>query len=179
MRAAAAWCVAFALAAPAAPARGADPAPVRHEISVTLEPDGRSIAGRDRVTFPGTAPGAAGVVRFLLHAGMAPAVEPPALLSEDTVLGGVAAYEVELPAGAQEVVFSWRGVIDHPLEQVGEEYARGQMATRGAITPDGVFLAPETFWYPLTLDDRVAFTLDVDLPERQHLERVRRPVDGL
>ncbi len=56
------------------------------------------------------------------------------------------------------------GIIDHPLEQVGREYARGFKATPGTITEQGAYLAGESLWYPTVEGELLSFSLEVELP---------------
>jgi len=62
---------------------------------------------------------------------------------------------------------SYSGVIDYPLRQVGEEYARGQKDTAGSIGPEGVYLDGGSGWYPRRVqgpDEKITFDLTVELP---------------
>ncbi|HWR98466.1 MAG TPA: M20/M25/M40 family metallo-hydrolase [Candidatus Methanoperedens sp.] len=138
--------------------------PLHHDISVSLEPAAHTLAVRDRMTFPAPPSGAV-VVR--LHPGLNPVVEESgARLEEAGGDAGVARYRLTLPAGAAAATFVYRGVIDHPLEQVGEEYARGQKETRGTISEAGVFLTGDSGWFPAPEDGgTLTFALTVDLPE--------------
>jgi hypothetical protein len=138
--------------------------PVHHEIAARIEPAEKTIAVRDRVTLP-SAP--SGGVTMTLHPGLNPVVEEAGARLEALEEGaGGTKYRLTLPAGAKAFTVSYRGVIDHPLEQVGEEYARGQQETRGTISPGGVFLTGSTPWYPLLEPaGTITFTLDADLPE--------------
>jgi len=70
-----------------------------------------------------------------------------------------------LPPGADGFVVAYGGVIDHPPQAAGEEYARGQKETPGTIGPDGVFLSGAAGWYPLVEGaGLVTFRLDARLP---------------
>ena len=86
-----------------------------------------------------------GEVVILLHPGLEPRVEGSAatLTALEGGDGGTFAsrYRLTLAPGVDAVTVAYGGVIDHPLEQVGEEYARGQRETRGTISDGGVFLS--------------------------------------
>ncbi|UCG38423.1 MAG: M20/M25/M40 family metallo-hydrolase [bacterium] len=57
------------------------------------------------------------------------------------------------------------GVIRHPLQQVGQEYARGQKETVGSIGPEGVYLDAGSGWYPrVPAEGGITFELTVRLP---------------
>jgi hypothetical protein len=73
-------------------------------------------------------------------------------------------WSVTLAPGSRMFELAWEGRIDHPLEQVGEEYARGQKETPGTIRGDGVFLSDTTGWYPVIDGLRHSFSLDVNAP---------------
>ncbi len=142
-------------------------APLHHDIEVSLEPASRTLAVRDRISLPAATPRE---ITLLLHPGLAPTVaESTATIAP--VDGGDAGafahrYRLTLAPGVEAVTLVYRGVIDHPIEQVGEEYARGQKETRGTISPDGVFLAGSSAWYPqIEGGGLLTFTLSVFLPE--------------
>lgn len=154
------------LAAAAAPAAEL----VHHDLEVRLDPAAKRLAARDRITFPAATPRE---LILLLHPGLAPRVEGPgATLTPAGAGAGADAdplatrYRLALAPGAATVTLVYGGVIDHPLEQVGEEYARGQKETPGTISDAGVFLSGAAFWYPRIGDgDLFSSTLSIDLPE--------------
>ena len=137
---------------------------VHHDLSVTIEPAAHTLSVRDRLTFPAPP---AGEVVVTLHPGLNPSVEEAgARLEEAGGDAGFSRYRLTLPAGATAATIAYRGAIDHPLEQVGEEYARGQQETRGTISEAGVFLTGASGWYPaLPGGGTLTFALAVDLPE--------------
>ncbi|MBN2185587.1 MAG: M20/M25/M40 family metallo-hydrolase [Candidatus Krumholzibacteriota bacterium] len=59
----------------------------------------------------------------------------------------------------------YRGQIDYPVEEAGEEYARSFGQSPGIISADGVYLGGSTFWVPSFDDGLIRFSLTVDLPE--------------
>jgi hypothetical protein len=136
-----------------------------HEIDVSLDPGAHTLAVRDRIRF---AAGSPREVLVLLHPGLSPHIEAAATLTEVDSGGGdfPARYRLAIAPGATEVTLSYHGVIDHPLEQVGEEYARGQKETRGTISDGGVFLSGSAFWYPRIEGSALfTFSLTANLPE--------------
>jgi len=151
---------ALLLAAPAA--RAGDL--VRHRVEAALDPGAGRIAASDTVTLPAP-PG--GPVTFSLHAGLAPASRDAKLEAVGAVVPGavpVERWRATLPEGAASFTVSYAGTIVHPLEPVGEEYARGQSETAGTIAADGVFLAPWSLWLPDLGEAPVGFDLTVRLP---------------
>jgi hypothetical protein len=140
---------------------------LHHDLEVSIDPAGHALAARDRIAFPATTPRE---VVVLLHPGLAPHVEESAatLTPLEGGAGGTYAerYRLTLPPGVNEVGIAYRGVIDHPLEEVGEEYARGQRETRGTVSPGGVFLSGSSQWYPqIEAGGTFTFALSVELPE--------------
>ncbi len=140
---------------------------LHHDLNVSLDPSAHTLVVRDRITFPAQTPRKLVV---LLHPGLAPRIEEPA--ARLTALGSgdkrafAARYRLLLPPGVNAITVAYGGVIDHPLEQVGEEYARGQKETRGTISPVGVFLTGAALWYPqIEAGGLFTSTLTIDLPE--------------
>jgi len=127
---------------------------IHHNLDARLDPAAHAIAVRDRVTFPATT---ARGIELLLHPGLSPRVEEPGATltpidggrrASSGESGFAARYLMTLPPGVDTVTLVYNGAIDHPLEQVGEEYDRGQKETRGTISDGGVFLSGASLWYP-------------------------------
>jgi len=96
-------------------------------------------------------------------------------------------YSLRLPEGSDPdaeltVTLRYRGAIHHPVQQLGEEYARGFSETPGLIDPQGVYLGGSSFWLPWFNDGLVSFRLTIDLPADWDAvsqgERIRRETDG-
>lgn len=140
---------------------------LHHDLDVRLEPAGHTLTVLDRITFPAATPRE---VVVLLHPGLAPRVErsTATLTALESGDGAAAAarYRLTLAPRVDEVTLSYRGVIDHPIEPVGGEQARGQQETRGTISPGGIYLSGASQWYP-QFETGGLFTacLNVDLPE--------------
>ena len=144
--------------------------PIRHELSVRLSPDRHAISAEDSVTFPGMllAPGESRA-RFFLHAGLSPeAITPGARVEREGEPAGdppMEEFVLILPPGTRTAGIRYAGTIDHPLRQVGQETARGQKDTPGAIGPDGVYLTGRSGWVPRFAGDTLStFRLSVELP---------------
>ncbi|MHB8835193.1 MAG: M1 family metallopeptidase [Candidatus Methylomirabilia bacterium] len=146
---------------------------IHHDLEVSVDPAAHTLAARDRITFPAGSPRE---VVVLLHPGLAPRVEESGAaitpvdsgdkLDSADGTGFAARYRLTLAPGVDAVVVAYGGSIDHPLEQVGEEYARGQKETRGTISAGGVFLSGASLWFPqLEAGGTFTSTLTVDLPE--------------
>ncbi|MDH3673061.1 MAG: M1 family aminopeptidase, partial [Gammaproteobacteria bacterium] len=157
---------------------------IRHEMEIRLQPTNHTIAVEDTITLPETYLSATrGTVHFALHGGLKPeSASPdvqvvreqgrsqPAHIGIDTSSFSFSErvplehYTVSLPAGQRVFVLKYQGEIHHPLVAQGEEYARSFRETPGTISPQGVYLAGSTYWYPRFSDDLVTFAVDVRLP---------------
>ncbi len=62
------------------------------------------------------------------------------------------------------IVLQYSGTIYYPIEQSGEEYARGFSTTPGIIDSQGVYLAGSSDWIPWFNNDLITFRLTTRLP---------------
>jgi len=76
------------------------------------------------------------------------------LLSFDNYEGGEVTFLLKI-----------RGIINYPISQLGEEYARGFSQTPGIIDEKGVYLAGSTFWIPWFNNEWISFELTVEVPQ--------------
>ena len=129
-------------------------APLHHDLNVVLHPDTHSIEIRDTITLTG---GATDALIVALHPELLPVLlSPGAHLTALPALNSSAdqpgivpkRYRVQLAAGANSFTLRYKGNIRHALQQQGEEYARSFQQTPGIISPQRVFLASTSFWYP-------------------------------
>jgi len=67
--------------------------------------------------------------------------------------------------GDLELTLQFSGKINHPIEQLGEEYARGFSQTPGLIEERGAYLSGSTYWVPWFNDKLITFELTTTLPE--------------
>ncbi len=184
MRSLTGWAVAAGVAvrvlAAGVSATAAEPPLPRYALTVALDPGKSRLEGSVRATLPAET---GNPLRFVLHRGLSPrTVTPGATLGRVGERDHLEIWEVSLPGPAREFSLTWQGIIEHPLEQVGEEYARGQKETPGTIRADGVFLSDATGWYPVIEGLRHAFTLDVSAPAGWEVvsqgRRTRHELDG-
>ena len=123
-------------------ARAADPAPLHHDIRVTLDPKGHRLVVEDTLAWTEGA-----------HA--------PSLSELQRKFAGASLEK----RGARAVRVRYAGVIRDRLEHPGEEYSRAFATTTGTIEPEGVFLGQNAAWYPAASDERLlTFTMEVTLP---------------
>ena len=117
-------------------------AQIHHELKVKLFPSEHRIEATDRVTLP------------------APVSERDISLNLD--------FERNVKwLDDRSFEVRYQGVINYPLRQVGEEYARGQKDTVGSIGPEGVYLDGGSGWYPGGFSGpggKITFDLTVALP---------------
>ncbi len=153
-----------------------------HDITVTLEPDGHRLRATDAVTLPPDFPRE---FTFILHAGLKPKTSTAGvILSGPRHTSGpvpLESFRVTLPAAAVGFTLEYAGEIFHPLEGVGKNQARGFDQTPGSISPEGVYLAGSSGWYPVLESDFITFALTVDLPDTWDAvsQGTRRTVKGM
>ena len=165
------------LAAEAAPAKR-----VHHSLRVTLDPGTGHLGVSDTVALlPGTAE-----LQFLLHGALRISAAKPAV--EEVPLGDAGAfvgintsgldlagqgeikrYRAAVPAAGGTLHLEYGGTFNFGLADQKEEYTRGFRETRGIVSPEGVYLAGNGFWYPHFDDGLLEFDLEVSLPEGWHV----------
>ena len=106
-----------------------------------------------------------GDVEFLLNAKLVVTKsEPPAQqvpLGDVTPFTGINASPADLAAnggldalprppagGGGQIEISYAGPFDFGLGSEAEQYQRGFRETAGIVSPEGVYLAGDGFWYP-------------------------------
>ncbi len=57
------------------------------------------------------------------------------------------------------------GVINYPIKQIGEEYARGFSQTPGIIDEKGAYLGGSTYWIPWFNENWISFELTTTMPK--------------
>ena len=70
-------------------------------------------------------------------------------------------YAITLPPGQKAFTLQYGGQIHHAVQGPGQEYSRSFGSTPGVISPEGVFLASASAWYPHFGDALVSFQLDI------------------
>ncbi len=154
-------------------------AQLHHDLNITLVPGDHRLTVTDTITLPKNHPHE---FRFQLHQGLEPTVMDAGIslkrLSDkqsgqhtdmDPALRAhtvpVEEYLVRLPEGSRTVTLQYSGAIHHPIEQHSEEYARSFSISPGLISPDGVFLAASSYWYPTIDKQLLSFTMKVMAPD--------------
>lgn len=138
---------------------------LRHEMIIEINAKDSTMQVEDSVTLPDGAQ--AREWRFFLHDGMEPTVttegarltrgsgKAPKSITDAGV--AVTAYSVTLPAGMVGFTLRYQGKIDHPIDK--------KKGTVGVIAEDGLYLSPESCWYPRFDVDLISFRMDVKVPD--------------
>ena len=149
----------------ATPAAAKTHKPVHHNLKVTLYPQENRFAAIDTVTIPGDLQAD---LRFRLHAGLKPSSPTSGvrIVPENKNAYGdyLESFRATLPPGLSTFTLEYSGVIHHPTEAYGKDYARGIRQTPGLISAEGVYLAGSSLWYPIFGERMVTFNLQVALP---------------
>ncbi len=142
--------------------------PLHHTLDVSIDPGSNALQVEDVLVFPAPVAG----FEFLLHPG----------LRIDTVTEGVRWERLSGSGSGREPVryritaentdtrfqLRYRGVINEPLREIGDDYAGAREASAGLITPEGVFLDGSSFWYPVVDGYPLTFSLRTHLPKGWH-----------
>jgi Peptidase family M1 domain len=138
---------------------------IHHDLRIVIYPKEHRFTAEDTVTIPDHV---LPEFRFLLHKGLNPVSrEKNVRITKETgklPYETLESYKVSLPMGMKTLVISYGGIIDHPLEQVGKEQARGFSQTMGKIADEGIYLSGNSYWYPVFDTAFVTFSLQVELP---------------
>lgn len=156
------WLLPFLLLSTSA--YSATPTLLHHQLQVTLQPEQSRLAVTDRITLPE----AVSEIDFLLHDGLNPElVEAPRARLEpgDRVSGPVPLrrYRLSFETPSTQVQLRYAGSLSHPL-QVRGEVSSTRQSSPGLISPEGVFLAGSSYWYPVIGQLPLSFTLQLELP---------------
>ena len=138
------------------------PEVIHHRLQVALDPQEGRLQATDRLTLPKVARH----FDFLLHDGLAPRLVAPAgrLEAGEPAAAPVPArhYRVILQEPTRHLTLSWGGKLRHPVATAPGEEREG---TPGTLSPQGIYLAGSSLWYPTGGDRRLTFELEIDLPE--------------
>ncbi|MGE3840554.1 MAG: M20/M25/M40 family metallo-hydrolase [Vicinamibacterales bacterium] len=159
-----------------ATARGAT-GNTHHRLVVTLDPVGRRLSVIDELLLP---PADTGEREFVLNGSLRITTSEPAV--REVPLGTVAGfsginsspagngvrppkrYRVTVPAAGGTLRLQYEGAFDFGLSAAEEEYTRGFRSTQGIVSPEGVYLAGDSYWYPHLNEDLVEFEMTVRQP---------------
>lgn len=158
---------------------------LHHKISVTISPSKHFMEAADEITIP------AGQIKpvmfFLLNNNLTVTSETPGVsikLDESGIKAedfGIDREDFNYSSDytqnkyllsfdnykSGEITFLLKisGIINYPISQLGEEYARGFSQTPGIIDEKGVYLAGSTFWVPWFNNEWISFELTAAVPQ--------------
>ena len=145
---------------------------VHHEIKVRLEPEKHLLEVEDAITLSRElVVSMGGRTTFILHEGLHPSSPTPGvkIVPDKKGMTGeevqTVSYTVTLPPGSHHLVLRYKGEVHHQVKSDGDTYSRDFKETPGIISPDGIYLAGSSIWYPWFNDDLVTFSIDVQLSE--------------
>jgi len=150
------------------PLAAAERAVVHHDLQVVVQPGDARIEVVDKITLPQRFK-AGQDLAFSLHRGLVIEGEVGSdqkQFDETQFAVPVSHYQVT-PAG-REVTLRYSGRIFHDITQYGHDFAATVESSAGMISPQGVFLAGSSAWYPITEATDVSFSLSVKLPDGWH-----------
>ncbi len=158
---------------------------IHHKISVSIEPGRHYLEVTDNITIP--AGQMKPVLNFLLNKNLSITSESPEVILELNKSGvkaedfGMDREDFDQQGGNSENQYSltfknnpgketiltlkYKGVIDFPIQQLGEEYARGFSQTPGIIDTEGVYLAGSTYWIPWFNNNWISFEMTIEMPQ--------------
>ena len=158
---------------------------VHHKLSVNIDPAKHFIEAVDQITIP--ADQVKNITTFILNGdltvtsltpGVTIKLEESGVKAEDLGMDredlNLASefnqnkYTITFAEEAKgDVTFSLKfsGVINYPIKQIGEEYARGFSQTPGIIDEQGAYLGGSTYWIPWFNESWISFELTTTMPK--------------
>ncbi|MBF8295205.1 MAG: hypothetical protein HW389_1750 [Bacteroidetes bacterium] len=158
---------------------------IHHKITARVDPEKHFLEASDQITIP--AAQAKPLMHFILNSNLTVTSETPGVVvaldqtgvkAEDfgmdredfTITGNFKQNKYSLTfkdGNTKDVTFTltFSGIINYPITQVGEEYARGFSQTPGIIDAKGVYLAGSTFWVPWFNNAWISFELTTTMPD--------------
>jgi hypothetical protein len=147
----------------------------KYTLDVTLDPVARTL----RVDATVAVPPGVGTRELSLNARLAVSRAEPALVelppAPAAATGGmnsgpgdaapVKRYRFTAPEQGATLRLSYSGPFDFGLSAESEQYTRGFRSTAGIVSPDGVYLAGDSAWYPRLTDGLVEFEVTVHQPD--------------
>ena len=156
-----------------------------HKISVKINPVKHQIEAVDQITIP--ADQVKPVIYFLLNKNLKVTSETPGVTIKLDKSGVKAEdlgmdredfdsvkdfkqnkYEVTFKneiKGDVSFTLKYNGIINYPIKQLGEEYARGFSETPGIIDEKGIYLGGSTYWIPWFNNGWINYELTTTVPQ--------------
>lgn len=157
------------------------PPPVRHTLSVILEPEQHRVTVENVLELPPALRHAG--AEFSLNAALRIGASDPPVTKLTTDEEHEARYALAADAAEGLLRLSYAGAINYGLSEQKEEYTRGFRESRGIIGPEGVYLHGGSGWIPRFNDGLIGFRMEVRAPEGWHVisqgNGTSRGADGL
>ena len=132
---------------------------IHHNFDVKISPTQHHIEVIDQITL---AEPSKGSLKFLLQPALTPKTNDAELKQLKP-----GHYQINLASGKTQFTLSYQGIINQALETYGKEQSRGFRSTTGIISSQGIYLAANSYWYPVfTQQDRITFDLKTQLPKK-------------
>jgi hypothetical protein len=161
---------------------------VHHDLEVTIVPGKKYIWVKDTLRLPENLVKSRKKIHFLMHGNLTVTSVPKGIqlnkekgeLKSEFFGINTARFEIKkkIPLNHYSLIvpksktgagftftLNYEGIVHHPVEQAGAEYARGFSETPGIVSEDGAYLAGASFWVPWFNDDLVTFNLQTSIPE--------------
>ncbi len=152
-----------------------------HDLSVTVDPASGKLEAEDTIRLPASTELSG--LTFSLHGNLSVKSMTDGVSIEETVIEGEAAdkgmdqedyssviqsklYRIHVAGSStpEALSLAFSGVINHPVKQANQEYARGFSQSPGLIDPQGVYLGGSTNWIPSFDEEYVTYTMKVQSP---------------
>ena len=158
---------------------------IHHKLNATVNPENHFIEVTDQITIPAeqTKP----LMHFILNSNLTVISETPGVVialdqagvkaeglgmdredfttTENYILNKYSLTFKEQSVNTVTFTLKFSGVINYPIRQVGEEYARGFSQTPGIIDAKGVYLAGSTYWIPWFNKELITFELTTTMSD--------------
>jgi len=158
---------------------------IHHKLKVSIDPAKHYVEALDVITIP--ADQGKSITSFILNGDLNVTSETPGVTITLEKAGvkaddlGMDREDLNLAsefkqnkysitfanAAVGDVSFTLKfsGVINYPIKQIGEEYARGFSQTPGIIDEKGAYLGGSTYWVPWFNENWISFELTTSMPK--------------
>ncbi|MFA6980016.1 MAG: M20/M25/M40 family metallo-hydrolase [Ignavibacteriaceae bacterium] len=158
---------------------------VHHKLSVKVDPAKHFVDAVDQITIP--ADQVKPNMTFILNGDLTVTSETPGVTIKLEKSGvksddlGMDREDLDLASEFKQNKYSisfaneikgdvtftlkFSGVINYPIKQIGEEYARGFSQTPGIIDEKGAYLGGSTYWIPWFNENWISFELTTTMPK--------------
>ena len=142
--------------------------PLRHRLTVHLDPETHQLRVQDRIELPASLR-RKGAEFTLSDALEITASNPPIRKSDGQTEATRVKYVIDQPPADGVLDLTYSGTVNFGLSDEIEQYTRGFRSTRGIISSEGVYLDGDSGWVPVFNDQLIRFSLEVQLPDGWHV----------